>query len=540
MNPPMRPRSPSRSLTLAWCAAVLAAPVACNAGGTSNAETDAPAGTEDTSASSDPSAATTGTPSPDTDASSSDPGTTETSADGSSGPAESTSTDDGGTTGAPAGCDDDDCDGATQWNRRFGAVVSESGREAVEHIAAMPDGGAVIVGRIGEWASFDDLGIVSAPAGFVVRVDPDGTAVWLREIQAEGTLLFDDIVSDADGNLVITGGAYGDLDIETQTLAHDDLNWGPFVLGLDADGGDRFAIRPSGGAYGEAQLAMAADGKFGFVASLAGGIDIDGTAVSSNAGSEDFFAVVFDSDGEVRWARAYGGDNLERGTGAAFDAAGDLYVTGNSVGPVDFGFGALRDLGYSVTIAKLAGDDGEPQWARQFGSHLGTPRLAGDGGRVFLATDGTGYLSTVDFGTGSVEGFYFLAAFDATGTTTWARGFGDDYVIGGAPGVAAAGTDVVVALGVTDGVDLGDGVLASGTGTFVAKYGGDDGTLLWARTATGDGYQAANDVAALPDGRSFVGGEIVDAMDFGIGPLEPTGPGVALYNADGYVVALAP
>lgn len=132
-----------------------------------------------------------------------------------------------------------------------------------------------------------------------------------------------------------------------------------------------------------------------------------------------------------------------------------------------------------------------------------------------------------------------LVKLDRTGEMVWARGLG-----GGAFDV---GVDIdvdpddnVVVTGLFQGrMDLGNGVtVTAGAGgdVFVAKFA-PDGTALWARSASGPGRDAGNEIATGEDGRVIVTGTFSESLAFPGGPSF-TGRGgldvfVAVYESDG-------
>jgi hypothetical protein len=64
-----------------------------------------------------------------------------------------------------------------------------------------------------------------------------------------------------------------------------------------------------------------------------------GTGVDSHGssnGSADIFLSKFDSLGNFRWARTWGGSADDFGRGAAVDGSGNVFVTGYFRGTVDF------------------------------------------------------------------------------------------------------------------------------------------------------------------------------------------------------------
>ena len=87
----------------------------------------------------------------------------------------------------------------------------------------------------------------------------------------------------------------------------------------------------------------------------------------TSAGSRDVFVAKFDPAGNHLWSQRFGDASLQSATAIAADAAGNVTVTGDFEGTVDFGGGLLTSAGgYDVFIAKLA-SAGTHLWSQRFG-----------------------------------------------------------------------------------------------------------------------------------------------------------------------------
>jgi hypothetical protein len=177
------------------------------------------------------------------------------------------------------------------------------------------------------------------------------------------------------------------------------------------------------------------DGSLLVMGSLTGTVDVEGPR--PGAGSSDcFISKLRGADGQVQWFRRFGGAGSAACRSAAFDSAGDVFVTGRFDGEVELGFGLRRTAGVNdLFLVKLSGRDGTPQWAHAFGGSgddIGRDVAVDSSGTVLL----TGHFSSgvepsvgaVDFGVGPLtsagDSDAFLAAFSSDGRCLWARAFG--------------------------------------------------------------------------------------------------------------------
>lgn len=181
----------------------------------------------------------------------------------------------------------------------------------------------------------------------------------------------------------------------------------------------------------------------------------------------------------------WGGPDIDEGSGVAAAFDGSVFVTGTTQ---SFGAGS-RD----AFLLKFA-LDGSLVWQRTYGT-APTAFTTGDefGQSVAAAPDGSAYI-TGEFGDGNL----FLAKFDPAGTLLWQRTWGDNGTIGNAVKVAADGSVYVAGFTFTFGVGQGDALLL--------KYV-PDGTLVWARTWGGAGFDSARDLAIGSDGGIYIAGD---------------------------------
>jgi hypothetical protein len=187
---------------------------------------------------------------------------------------------------------------------------------------------------------------------------------------------------------------------------------------------------------------------------FSGIVDFDpGSGVDNQTcnGVVDAFLSKFDSSGNFKWARTWGGGVYDYGFGVAVDGTGNAYVTGDFYDTVDFdpGPGVDNHTSNGEPDAFLSKFDssGNFLWAKTWGgnsSETGCGVTVDISGNVYVR--GLFYL-TVDFDPGPgvdnhiSNGEYdaFLSKFDSSGDFFWAKTWGGiDYDYG--YGVAVDGT----------------------------------------------------------------------------------------------------
>jgi len=171
--------------------------------------------------------------------------------------------------------------------------------------------------------------------------------------------------------------------------------WSKAFLGWDAPGST-----PAVDQAGNVLLV----GSFGGTADFGGGP----LTAESPWNTDIFVAKVSGADGSHLWSKAFGGSGNCYGRHGAVDAYGNVLVTGDFWGTVDFGGGPLTTLpeGLSqcdIFVAKLSGADGSHFWSKA----IGNTSADGGGGGASVASDAGGnvfvtgwFAGTVDFGGG--------------------------------------------------------------------------------------------------------------------------------------------
>jgi len=296
-----------------------------------------------------------------------------------------------------------------------------------------------------------------APEIFVLKLSTTGAFVWAKAMPyVSGNFSSNEsnaIAIDDAGNIYTTGG-YGattDFDPNAGTFnltssGYQDI----FVSKLDASGNFVWAKsmgNPTSGDVGN-DITVDAAGNVYVTGHFQGTADFDPSAGVSNltsAGSLDVFVLKLNSSGNLVWARALGGTNVDVAWGIQCDAAGNVFTTGNFQGTADFNPGAgsitLTSAGVNdIFISKLDAS-GNYLWSRRMGSTLAdfsTEIKLDAAGNVY--TTGS-FQGTVDFNpdagvnnlTSGGLADIFLSKLDSDGVYIWAKkigGTGDDIAYG--------------------------------------------------------------------------------------------------------------
>ncbi len=243
--------------------------------------------------------------------------------------------------------------------------------------------------------------------------------------------------------------------------------------------------------------------------------------------------------GTPTWTHGYDASGAQ-GAGSAsvaIDADGNLISAGNYTGSIDFGCGALADVGSSnVFLVKLS-PSGACLWSKGFSSGPQAQVLSvgvdPSGGVVVVGF----FDDSIDFGSGplvSVGGVNpFVARFESDGTGSWSESFGDGQSQSASVAVDATGNAVVIgffqgSLGFGSTRPSLDG--GANDALFVVKLD-PSGAPVW---SNGFADAGGSSVAVDALGNVFVGGVFSGSVDFGGCSLTGTDP------EEGFVVKLDP
>ena len=266
------------------------------------------------------------------------------------------------------------------------------------------------------------------------------------------------------------------------------------------------------------------------------------TLSSNNVNYTDIFISKLDAAGNLLWAKSLGTPNSDDGgAGIATDASGNVYVTGNFSGTIDFDPGpgtyTLAASATDIFVIKLDAS-GNFVWAKNMGgtgSEYGYAIAVDASSNVYT----TGfYSSTVDFDPGpatytlSSKGGadVFVSRLDANGNFVWARNLGGTNTDVGY-GIALDGSGNVYTTGNFKGTCDFDPSAATYT---LASGGSDDlfisrldaaGNFVWATVAKGSTTSSTSSGRCIrtdASGNVYVSGYYNGTTDFDPGPATYT------------------
>lgn len=250
-----------------------------------------------------------------------------------------------------------DANGNHLWSRHFGGTD----RVMPSTLEIGTSGNILVTGYFGGTVDFgngplidkDWTAQIATIDLFALMLDSNGNPLWSKSFDLYNPGNTRATAIDADGNVIIAGDFYTAVDFGGDVLVTEGVD-DIFVAKLDASGKHLWSRRFGGKSDDRASgVGLDVGGNVVVTGMLSATADFGGGPISS-AGGADVFAVKLDPSGNHVWSRRYGDTESQYPAGMAIDSGGNVFVTGNFAGMIDFGTGLLvNDGGDDIFLAKL-------------------------------------------------------------------------------------------------------------------------------------------------------------------------------------------
>lgn len=271
-----------------------------------------------------------------------------------------------------------DTDGNKQWTRTIGT----RGLDQAMGVAVDAQGNVYTAGfTLGAIAGPVDMGGRDA---FLAKYDADGNNQWIQPISSTDDDTATSVAVDRNGNIVVAGYTFGNLDGQTNAGFAD-----AFVARYDSTGNKLWTQLLGSPAYDYALgVAVDDDGNITVAGHTFGNLD-----GQINAGSDDAFVARFDPNGNKEWTRLLGTASDDEAWGVAMDGNGNAYIAGSTFGNLD---GQTNAGGIDGFVAKYD-PSGNKEWTRLIGT-------AGDDAVWGIAVDRHANIFTTGYTGGNLDG----------------------------------------------------------------------------------------------------------------------------------------
>ena len=297
--------------------------------------------------------------------------------------------------------------------------------------------------------------------------------------------------------------------------------------------------RSSGGGGWDMANSVAADasGNFYVTGHFQDTVDLDpgpGLFLAISQAFEDAFIQKFDANGNLLWARTFGGPFSYYGNSVTVDFQGNVYLCGifHLIGDFDPGPGLanLASFGSADVFVLKLDPWGNYLWARSFGGtdyDIGHEITTDQSGNVYVSGF---FKNTVDFDPGpgihqlTSNGLndIFVEKLDSQGNFVWARTIGSSGFEEGRSIAVDSDENVYVTGFFQDTVDFdpGPGIQnrsALNNDGFVLKLD-SAGMFAWVNTIAGGGFDFGEDMATDDSNFVYLTGVFENTVDFDPGP----------------------
>ncbi len=188
---------------------------------------------------------------------------------------------------------------------------------------------------------------------FLAKFDPSGAELWSRQIGTTGDDVAQGVAVDGFGNVYLTGRTDEDLGGPYQGGYGDG-----FLIKYDTDGAKLWS-RQIGTALDDQGYDLATDSTGNVYLTGPTSADLAGPSF----GESDAFLMKFDPDGTELWSRQIGTTESDQGNSVAVDALDNVYLTGRTKGSL--GGPSAGDWDAFVVAFDPLGNE---QWSQQVGS----------------------------------------------------------------------------------------------------------------------------------------------------------------------------
>jgi hypothetical protein len=375
--------------------------------------------------------------------------------------------------------------------------------------------------------------------------------VWTRQAGTMNTEEVQGIGTDNSGNIYVTGSyLHLPLILGSDTLSNNGL-YDIFLIKYNSAGVIQWAKRAGGSnADWSSGIQVNGNGEIFLTGNFfSNTITFDNTTLinSSSNGSSDIFAVKFDSNGNVIWAKKAGGPGEDRSKGIAADANGNVFVTGYFNSQIfNFGNSPVSNItndSSDVFIIKYD-QTGNESWALNAGGNdnvIATSIAVDAASNIVIC----GYFKSQDvsFGnavltnTSSDSSDIFVTKIDNNGNVLWAKKGGgnrNDF----ASSLTTDNKNNVYVTGNYSSPTINFGNLgmsnAGIANMFLVKYD-KDGDEKWSVNSEGVHLQEGNAVCTDRNGYVYVGGGFhADNVAFGTTIANNRNPGSS--TSDNFVI----
>lgn len=380
------------------------------------------------------------------------------------------------------------------------------------------DGNIIIVGYFRGNMTFQTQAVSSTGAAdyFVAKLDPDGNLIWIRTGGGPQDDFAVGVATDANNNINILGIYRGTATIGndevTSTGGKDifiaqyttfgDYNWGQFAGGFNDDSAGKIAVDNNNN--------ILITGTYNFAIGIGSGSVIA-------IGGDDFFVAKFNEFGSFIWCSNNGSVSNDSGTDIACDNSGNVFVTGEFAGILQFGSTTLTASGAKDVFLTKYNSSGGFIWAKKVGTNGDNDKAGG----VSVDLYGNSYIF---YKSDQITNMAKIEKYNSTGALQFSSEFGGSGTIF-PKSITVDFSENIYVSGMYSGItNFGDGDVnvVGGSDYFIAKFN-SDGSFKFKDIAGSIFIDCANEICLDNDNNIIVVGSCTNGIYFGTTPYTAVG-----------------
>ena len=368
------------------------------------------------------------------------------------------------------------------------------------------DGGYIAVGSSnpdsfgnGDWAGVEGKGGLDAT---IIKFDTEGNVIWAKNFGGSDYDEFTNVTADSDGYIAVGESFHDSFGNGDWVGVAAKGSFDATIVKFDTDGNVIWAKNFGGKGIDEYYAATTVDGGYVSVGtSNASSFGNGDWAGVSGHGNNDAIIVKYDTDGNLLWKKNFGGSGTEVLYSVTSDGSG--YIAAGMSLSASSGSGGSGSVCYAIII-KLD-TNGDVIWNKTFGEGnydiFNSVTADGSGYIAVGSSEGTGDPDTNENESASI------VKFDTDGNVLWNKTFGgsgsDSFYS------VAAVSDGYFAAGVSDSDSFGSGdwtgVAGKGDSDAILVKFDTNGDVVWKMNFGGNGYDSFETVIAVGNGCVAVG-----------------------------------
>lgn len=275
-----------------------------------------------------------------------------------------------------------------QWVKSIGGATDENG----VHSTMDGSGNIYTTGSFEGTVDFDPgSGISNLTSSglmdiFIQKLDANGNFIWAKRFGGVGDDISTAINHSTFGDIFITGNYEGVVDFNPGSGFNYQTSEGGsdvFVQKLNVNG-ELGWVKSIGGTLNDFGGMVKTDalGNVYLLQNYSGAVDFDpgrDDYVLTSSGGLDICIEKLSPFGDLVWAKTIGGSSDDYGSGLEVDNTGNVYVTGNFQGSVDFdpgtGINLHVALGTKDLFVEKLNSNGTLEWVSCLGSSFGSSEV---------------------------------------------------------------------------------------------------------------------------------------------------------------------